>query len=91
MIFFMVRSQWYFGWRESGTTKLTFSNVLISGEESTHVEFACCFHQKSEDNISPETNAKTVLDAVAVEKMFLSDAFASNLLGANYDRMQAST
>jgi ribonucleoside-diphosphate reductase subunit M2 len=64
---------------------LTFSNELISRDEGLHCEFACALFQElaPEKRPRPEVVAQIILDAVEVEKAFLSDALSVSLIGMN--------
>lgn len=61
---------------------LTFSNELISRDESLHCEFACllhnCYLEKKCDKI-----LEVVREAVEIEKEFLSVSLPVNLIGMN--------
>ncbi|CAD25433.1 RIBONUCLEOSIDE DIPHOSPHATE REDUCTASE SMALL CHAIN [Encephalitozoon cuniculi GB-M1] len=64
---------------------LTFSNELISRDEGLHCEFACLlhYHLKKKCNRIKEV----VMDAVEIEKKFLSESLPVNLIGMNCNLM----
>jgi ribonucleoside-diphosphate reductase beta chain len=67
---------------------LAFSNELISRDEGMHCDFACLLYNKHIKNKLPkETIEKIIVDAVAIEKEFVTDAIPVNLIGMNADLM----
>ena len=67
---------------------LTFSNELISRDEGMHCDFACLLYnnhieQKLEDGVV----TKIIMDAVEIEKEFVSDALPVSLIGMNAELM----
>lgn len=67
---------------------LTFSNELISRDEGMHCDFACLLYNSHIQNKLPsETIKKMIVDAVDIEKEFVSDALPVNLIGMNADAM----
>jgi ribonucleoside-diphosphate reductase subunit M2 len=65
---------------------LTFSNELISRDEGLHCDFACLLHNRylrSKCDRIPEI----VMEAVEIEKEFLSESLPVNLIGMNCDLM----
>ncbi|EIM78687.1 ribonucleotide reductase [Nitritalea halalkaliphila LW7] len=67
---------------------LTFSNELISRDEGLHCDFACHLYTKHVVNQLPkETVKKIIMDAVAIEKEFVTDALPVRLIGMNADLM----
>lgn len=67
---------------------LSFSNELISRDEGLHCDFACMLYQKHLVNKLPkETVQKIIMDAVEIEKDFVSDALPVKLIGMNSDLM----
>jgi ribonucleoside-diphosphate reductase beta chain len=67
---------------------LTFSNELISRDEGMHCDFACLLYTKHLINqLSSETVYKIILDAVEIEKEFVTDALPVKLIGMNADLM----
>jgi len=68
---------------------LTFSNELISRDEGLHCDFACLLYTKHLINrLSKKTVEKIIMDAVEIEKVFVSDALPVNLIGMNAKLMQ---
>jgi ribonucleotide reductase beta subunit family protein with ferritin-like domain len=64
---------------------LTFSNELISRDESLHTEFAILlFHQfKNENNFDSNKIIQMVTEAVELEKEFATYSLEKNLIGMN--------
>lgn len=63
---------------------LTFSNELISRDEGLHCDFACLLYTKHMMNKLPkETIQKIIVDAVNIEKEFVTDALPVKLIGMN--------
>ncbi len=63
---------------------LTFSNELISRDEGLHCDFACLLYTKHLINKLPKkTVEKIIMDAVEIEKEFVSDSLPVNLIGMN--------
>ncbi|MBK9627285.1 MAG: ribonucleotide-diphosphate reductase subunit beta [Flavobacteriales bacterium] len=68
---------------------LTFSNELISRDEGLHCDFACLLYNKHMVNkLSKKTVEKIIMDAVEIEKEFVTDALPVNLIGMNAKLMQ---
>ncbi|TVR83360.1 MAG: ribonucleoside-diphosphate reductase [Saprospirales bacterium] len=67
---------------------LSFSNELISRDEGMHCDFACLLYNNHIQEKLPEGQvAEIILDAVEIEKEFVSDALPVNLIGMNADLM----
>ena len=67
---------------------LSFSNELISRDEGMHCDFACLLYNNHIQNkLDPDTVRDIILDAVAIEKEFVSDALPVRLIGMNADMM----
>lgn len=67
---------------------LTFSNELISRDEGMHCDFACDLYNNHIVNKLPkETLKEIIIDAVTIEKEFVSDAIPVKLIGMNSDMM----
>jgi len=67
---------------------LSFSNELISRDEGMHCDFACLLYNNHlVDKLSPDTVRSIIMDAVAIEKEFVSDALPVKLIGMNADLM----
>ncbi len=67
---------------------LSFSNELISRDEGMHCDFACLLYNDHVVNkLSKETIHDVIIDAVNIEKEFVSDALPVKLIGMNADMM----
>jgi ribonucleoside-diphosphate reductase beta chain len=66
---------------------LTFSNELISRDEGLHCDFACLLYGQLENKLSQERVKEIIMNAVAIEKDFVSDALPVRLIGMNSDMM----
>ena len=67
---------------------LAFSNELISRDEGLHCDFACMLYTEHIVGKLPEEQiTKIITDAVAIEKIFVSDALPVKLIGMNADQM----
>ena len=67
---------------------LSFSNELISRDEGLHCDFACLLYTKHLINkLSKQQVEKIILDAVEIEKEFVTDALPVRLIGMNSDLM----
>ena len=67
---------------------LSFSNELISRDEGMHCDFACLLYNDHVVNkLSKETVQEIIMDAVKIEKEFVSDALPVKLIGMNSDMM----
>ena len=68
---------------------LSFSNELISRDEGLHCEFACLLYTKYIKNkLSQARVHEIILDAVTIEKEFITDALPVALIGMNARLMQ---
>ena len=68
---------------------LTFSNELISRDEGMHCDFACLLYNDHLVNKLPKkTVEKIIIDAVDMEKEFVTEALPVRLIGMNADLMQ---
>lgn len=67
---------------------LTFSNELISRDEGLHCEFACLLYSMLQNKMSQEAVANIIMDAVAIEKEFITEALPVKLIGMNADLMK---
>jgi ribonucleoside-diphosphate reductase subunit M2 len=65
---------------------LTFSNELISRDESLHTEFAILLY-KLQQPLDNETVKMIVQEAVEIEKEFINDALQCRLIGMNATTM----
>lgn len=67
---------------------LTFSNELISRDEGLHCNFACLLYVNHLQNkLSEETIREIIVDAVVIEKEFVTDALPVKLIGMNAELM----
>jgi ribonucleoside-diphosphate reductase beta chain len=62
---------------------LSFSNELISRDEGLHCDFACLLYSQLENKLNPEQVAEIIINAVEIEKEFVSDALPVRLIGMN--------
>ncbi|SFB73361.1 ribonucleoside-diphosphate reductase beta chain [Flexibacter flexilis DSM 6793] len=63
---------------------LSFSNELISRDEGLHCDFACLLYAKYLNNKLSEQRVKEIImDAVAIEQEFITDALPVALIGMN--------
>ncbi len=66
---------------------LSFSNELISRDEGLHCDFACLLYGQLENKL-PESQVKEIIiNAVAIEKEFVSESLPVKLIGMNADLM----
>jgi ribonucleoside-diphosphate reductase beta chain len=67
---------------------LSFSNELISRDEGLHCDFACLLYTKHLVNkLSSDQVKEIIIDAVAIEKEFITDALPVKLIGMNSELM----
>ena len=66
---------------------LTFSNELISRDESLHTEFAILLYSHIVNKLSEEKVHNIIKDAVSIEKEFIIDSLPCRLLGMNSELM----
>ena len=62
---------------------LTFSNELISRDEGLHTDFACLLYSMMVNKLSQEKIYEIILEAVEIEKEFISEALSVELIGMN--------
>jgi ribonucleoside-diphosphate reductase beta chain len=68
---------------------LAFSNELISRDEGMHCDFACLLYNKYINaKLSQEKVYEIIIDAVNIEKEFVTDALPVGLIGMNAKLMQ---
>lgn len=67
---------------------LTFSNELISRDEGLHCEFACELYRMLNGKLSETEVHEIILDAVTIEKEFITDALPAALIGMNSELMK---
>jgi ribonucleotide reductase beta subunit family protein with ferritin-like domain len=65
---------------------LTFSNELISRDESMHTDFAILMY-KRESKLSESVVHAIVSEAVAIEKTFITESLPCKLIGMNAESM----
>jgi len=66
---------------------LTFSNELISRDESLHTEFAILIYKKLKNKLSEEEIYRIVDEAVNIEREFIIHALPCRLIGMNSTMM----
>jgi ribonucleoside-diphosphate reductase subunit M2 len=66
---------------------LTFSNELISRDEGMHTDFACLLFSMIRNKPDAEAVRNIIVEAVAIEQEFLTEALPVRLLGMNADLM----
>lgn len=67
---------------------LTFSNELISRDEGLHCDFACMLHNDHIVNKVPKERIKEIiLDALDIERVFITESLPVKLIGMNSDLM----
>jgi len=67
---------------------LSFSNELISRDEGMHCDFACLLYTEHLQHQLPKQQVKEIImDAVEIEKEFVTDALPVRLIGMNADLM----
>lgn len=66
---------------------LSFSNELISRDEGMHTDFACLLFSHLRKRPHPDTVRNIIVEAVSIEKEFLTDALPVALIGMNADLM----
>lgn len=63
---------------------LSFSNELISRDEGMHCDFACLLYNQHLVNKLPKSRVeKIIVDAVEIEKEFITEALPVSLIGMN--------
>lgn len=67
---------------------LTFSNELISRDEGLHCEFACELYRMLNGKLSEKEVHDIILDAVEIEKEFITEALPAALIGMNSELMK---
>lgn len=67
---------------------LSFSNELISRDEGLHCDFACLlYNQHLNNKLSKDEVQEIIMDAVQIEKEFVTDAIPVRLIGMNSELM----
>ncbi len=68
---------------------LSFSNELISRDEGLHCDFACLLYTKHLVNKLPKEKVRDIIvDAVSIEKEFITESLPVKLIGMNADLMK---
>ncbi len=68
---------------------LSFSNELISRDEGLHCDFACLLYNNYIEHKMPEERLrKIILDAVEIEKEFVTESLPVDLIGMNSKLMR---
>ena len=67
---------------------LTFSNELIARDEGLHTDFACLVYSMLENKLSEERVREIIMDAVEIEKTFITESLPVKLIGMNSDLMK---
>ena len=68
---------------------LTFSNELISRDEGLHADFACLLYTRHLKHQLPKEKIKEIIvDAVEIEKEFITESLPVKLIGMNADLMK---
>ena len=62
---------------------LTFSNELISRDESLHTDFACMLYSKLHNRLSNKEFNTIIKEAVEIETTFITESLPCNLIGMN--------
>lgn len=67
---------------------LSFSNELISRDEGLHCDFACLLYNSHVKNKLPKSQIREIIiDAVEIEKEFVTDSLPVKLIGMNAELM----
>lgn len=68
---------------------LTFSNELISRDEGLHCDFACLLYKEHlVHKVSDERLREIIMDAVCIEKEFITESLPVRLIGMNSELMK---
>jgi ribonucleotide reductase beta subunit family protein with ferritin-like domain len=67
---------------------LTFSNELISRDESLHTVFAIALYHTLQKSLSADRIHEIIREAVEIEKEFITDALPCSLIGMNSKMMR---
>lgn len=83
-VFFSASFCCLFWLRERGLCPgLTFSNQLISRDESLHTEFACLLYSKIHHRVSADIVEEMVREAVDIEERFITESIPCSMIGMN--------
>ncbi len=66
---------------------LSFSNELISRDEGLHCDFACLVYTQLKNKLTKEKVTEIIVDAVSIEKEFVTDSLPVRLIGMNAEMM----
>jgi len=66
---------------------LSFSNELISRDEGMHCDFACMLYSQLVNKLPEQQVKDIIMNAVTIEKEFVTDALPVRLIGMNSDMM----
>jgi ribonucleotide reductase beta subunit family protein with ferritin-like domain len=66
---------------------LSFSNELISRDEGLHCEFAIELYSMLKNKLKEEEINKLFIEAVEIEKEFITEAITCNMIGMNCEMM----
>lgn len=66
---------------------LCHSNELISRDEGMHCEFAVLMYQNLKDKPEPSVTQQIIIEAVEIEKEFITEALSCELIGMNASLM----
>jgi ribonucleoside-diphosphate reductase beta chain len=67
---------------------LTLSNEFISRDEGLHTEFACLLYSKLQNKLSHSEAKALMIEALDIEKDFITDALPCSLIGMNSTLMK---
>jgi ribonucleoside-diphosphate reductase subunit M2 len=67
---------------------LTFSNELISRDEALHTEFAVLLYHKLHNKMSNELLKKLIVEAVDIEKEFITESLPCRFISMNSKLMK---
>jgi ribonucleoside-diphosphate reductase subunit M2 len=66
---------------------LTLSNEFISRDEALHTEFAIMIYSKLQTKLSKEKIREIIIEAIEIEKEFITEALPCRLIGMNAKMM----
>ncbi|GBE60288.1 ribonucleoside-diphosphate reductase small chain [Babesia ovata] len=62
---------------------LTFSNELIARDEGLHADFGCFIYKNLKHKLPEDRVQQIIMEAVAVERVFICDSLPCDLIGMN--------
>lgn len=68
-------------------TGLTSANEFIARDEGMHTETACVLYSLLEDKVSEQTIHEMIMDALTIEKEFITESIPCDLIGMNSPTM----